>query len=648
MDSEDRLEITAQKDTSADENLKKELDKDEKKGYSSVIKQIEAEYKLGLGFIRPRWDEAVVRLKLYNNQRRDKTAVGDPLLFTIHQTVLASLYEDRLSSEWLPREEGDEEVAENLNGLAEFDYDEMEKAQIDYNWDWDALFFGYGILQMTDWDKKGKCPMPEVIDPLTWIRDPRAVSVNGGKAGKGALRFFGREILLTKRQMKANPSYFNIEDVKDKETGDGALIFDTNRKARGEAQGYQDQKYAEKLTGDNVQFPVLEWFTWVNNEPVIVGLANNNKTVVRYQNLGRKARWPIIQRQIYPMSHSFVGASITDLIEDKQRARAKTQNIALQSVEAGQFPMYFYDQNKIPNKNDVAEYAMNKFVPTNGDPGNAVRALERQQVKQEVQWIMEVLDSGGQRATATPEIQQGIAQQKVRSATEMAMVQNKVDTRYSLSAKIFGWSEKEFWSQWYGMYKKYFKEGIEEKKIRVMGAMGTQVRPLQREDIITNEDLDVQITSKIVSEAKRLNDLSVFTGLLASVQTDPSADMRYGLKKFAKLSGLTKSEVERLLPPTVDEIEAEQENQNLNRNRPAKILMTQDHHTHMLIHSKAVENAAKMAHIKGHQIALMLMRENPQIAQMMNPETLPEEQGGQPAGNMQQPNYNQPRTLQTA
>jgi len=77
--------------------------------------------------MKPKLDEWAVRLKLYNNQKRDKETIGDPLLFTIHQTVLASLYSDRLGVDFLGREAGDEETAENLNAMAEYDYDEMEK-----------------------------------------------------------------------------------------------------------------------------------------------------------------------------------------------------------------------------------------------------------------------------------------------------------------------------------------------------------------------------------------------------------------------------------------------------------------------------------------------------------------------------------------
>ena len=64
--------------------------------------------------MKPKWDEWALRLKLNNNQKRDKSAVGDPLLFTIHQTVLASLYDDKLMVSHEGREAGDDEIAENL------------------------------------------------------------------------------------------------------------------------------------------------------------------------------------------------------------------------------------------------------------------------------------------------------------------------------------------------------------------------------------------------------------------------------------------------------------------------------------------------------------------------------------------------------
>lgn len=132
--------------------------------------------------MRPKWKKWITRLKLYNNQKRDDAAVGDPLLFTTFQTVFSSLYDDRLQQEWLGKEEGDEETAENLNQLSEHDYDVMEMDMVTHDWMWDTLFFGRGFVDMSEFDREDdQTTVPYVIDPLTLIRDPKAASVRGNK-----------------------------------------------------------------------------------------------------------------------------------------------------------------------------------------------------------------------------------------------------------------------------------------------------------------------------------------------------------------------------------------------------------------------------------------------------------------------------------
>src|SRR3990167_8148058 len=103
--------------------------------FESLEKQCRTEYDISWKHQKPKKDEAEVRLKLYNNQKRDKNAVGDTTMFTIHQTVLASMYVDRLTAVFGGKtSQGDEDVAENLNALAENDYDDMEKDIVDYDW----------------------------------------------------------------------------------------------------------------------------------------------------------------------------------------------------------------------------------------------------------------------------------------------------------------------------------------------------------------------------------------------------------------------------------------------------------------------------------------------------------------------------------
>ena len=191
--------------------------------------------------------------------------MGDPLLFTVHQTVLASLYNDTLSVDFLGREEGDAEQAENLTLLAQFDYDAMKKSQIDYDWDWDTCFFGWSLVLFMEFDRKTKTPMPEVIDPFTVLRDPNAVSPNGDVRGRGAARFLGREMRMCKYQMKKAGVYKHIDGLKCDEDKVGNEPLQQAVRERQQAQGYTEFK-AEKLEGDSEEHILLEWFTVWNGE----------------------------------------------------------------------------------------------------------------------------------------------------------------------------------------------------------------------------------------------------------------------------------------------------------------------------------------------------------------------------------------------
>jgi hypothetical protein len=81
----------------------------------------------------------------------------------------------------------------------------MEKDELDYDWDWDACFFGRGLALLAEFDRSEgvMAPVGEVIDPLMWLRDPRATSVNGDQRGRGSMRFAGRPISMAKWEIEA-------------------------------------------------------------------------------------------------------------------------------------------------------------------------------------------------------------------------------------------------------------------------------------------------------------------------------------------------------------------------------------------------------------------------------------------------------------
>lgn len=606
------VEITDDGEESNTPERLKPLEERAKQGeFKALIEQIDSEYSYTWLAMNPKWTEWGVRLKLYNNQKRDKEAVGDPLLFTIMQTVLASLYNDTLTVEWAPRESGDEEIVEALNNLSLHDHEDMEKDILDYQWDWDTCFFGTGLVEFTEFDRKIKTPLPEVVDPMTFLRDPKAKSINGDRRGRGRARFCGREIRLTKHEMQTAGVYFNIGSIKP-DTRELKSLVDQNAELRNTAQGHNVAGMLQDgLKGDNSTSHVLTWYTRWKGKLCRVALANGRKTIIRYEELDEDFI-PILERRLFPISHDFDGVSIPDLVEDKQRARAVAANAALRSIKSTLDPVYLYDKNKIKNRKDLNS-AFNKHIPIDGNPTGVIIPKQKDTVKQEVQWIMDLLDGAAQRATATPDMQQGSTGSEKRTATELNIVNQKVDTRYSLAAKIFGWSEKRFWKQWYNLYKKHFKEDIDEKIVRISGSLGAKFRPLRRENLITSSDPDVFVESKAIRDIERFNELQLFRGFLTVIAQDPNANIRYAQEKYGKLSGIPKDELERLLPRTLEEMVAEEENTRLEVDAIVEVDSTDDHEVHIQMHNKASDTPAKLAHINAHRKAMLIRKTNPEL-----------------------------------
>ncbi len=577
-----------------------------------IVRQVNEEYEFAYPFNEAKRLQQLERLKLYSNQRRDSNAVGDPLLFTVFNTVHAALYDDRLMSRWEGRGgEGDEDVEENLNALSDYDYDIMLKSEIDYEWNWDAEFFGRGLLLMMDFnrDEGVMAPMPEVIDAAGWIRDPRATSVNGNNArGSGAMRFGGYEMGMTYWELKDSPGFFNVASLKkDKEI---KSLIDQTREARDTAQGRDNFPAREESLSKygNYEFKLLNWFTTIKGKKYLITLGNRRGTLVRLIPLDRYGKWPIIDRPLYPLSKDWDGVSIPDLTEDKQRARALLINSGLKQAKAEVTPQYLFDQTRIKNKNDL-NLRFNKFIGVDGRVDNAMMPVQKSQAYNVASTVLEILDTAAQRATATPEIQQGAQSSEKRTLGELQLVSSKVDTRYSMNAKVYGWSERRFWQQWYRLYKIHFKDGIDEKVVRIQGALAPTWRPLLRENIISAIDPDVKIESMVISEAKRQREQQSFMGFAGLVLQDPENNRRYLQKHLAKLQGMKKEEIDAAFPPTIDELQAEQENEALNADKLPTIDVQDDHRTHISIHAKANQNPQAMAHIRAHK-KLMVVKRN--------------------------------------
>jgi hypothetical protein len=591
------------------DNQEQEIDKEQEKLHEQVSKQIKEEYKVCERHIRSKREAWRTYLKLYINQRKNPKRVGDTLMFSTHQTILASLYKDRLDAEWMWREEGDEDRADEVNATWEFDYDEMGKPQHDYDKYWDATFFGSAVEDWSHFDRDSLTPIPDLWDPLTILLDPKATSINGNRLGRGAMRFGGREVLRTKQEMEEHGGFFNLDKLDSDEKA--AIERRRNQQARDEARGL-DSGLDNDVT-ENKYYPLIQWYTWINGKRHLVEAGNEGGTIVRLVQL-KTPYFPLVDSHIYPMSHTFWTPGVADFTEDKQRARAILQNYTLDAAKFDVLPEWLFDKNKIKNKQQLRDHKAGKYIEGENIDGNSIIPLQKPTIHQFSQGIMQELETNAQKALATPEIQQGILFAQKRTATEIAEQSSNVDSRYSLTASLFSIPEKNAAYMWYDQYKRNIKKGIDKKIVRLMGAFGPKPLPVTHNTFNFKKDPDVKIESRVISQAKKReqrNSLAAFGIVLINT---PGSNLRYFAKKMGRLL-FPKDEVERLLPPTIDEMRAETENDLLSENtlKGVEIQPTDDHKTHLEIHSKAAETKAKFAHIEAHKKAMMIQRNNPEL-----------------------------------
>lgn len=621
------------------ENLE-ELFDPQTRWHSRLLAQVNAEYDLCWRYMRPRIQENFTRLSLYNNQMRDKDRTGDPFMFTVHQTVLANLLSDTMKAQMGGRSEKDETIAEHLESVYEMDCEAdgeaMMKPQLDFEWNWDALAFGSGLCWFNEYDFEANVPVPTIWDPLTFIRDPRAVSPNGNRLGENAMRFGGREIRKTLWEMRENPEYFNLEYLKKSGEANPVSLTWEMRQARRAAQGFENVGNWENSVSANYEFSLMQWLTHVDGKKCIVELANDRTLVVRATILkGRTGKpykeWPLILRNMFPMSHDWDGVSLWDITEYVQRHRSVLLNVAMDSAKLGAYPMWLYDTNKI-SKNADKNAQFNKWIGVNGPTQGAATPLPHNPVDATVQYVMDMLRTSAELASGAPDqslqatmMRGNTKKGKGKTATQTNQESSAIEARYGLTTRIWGWSEAEFVKWWYRTYENFMPAGLIEKMVRIEGVMGAPIfRHYGRKDMITNHPMGPRVTieSKILSEAKKLRQYQTIGDYVKNfVLPDPNADSLYSRRRLGRLV-MSTQEVEHMIPLTTQEEIAQSENLKIMDGETVPVDFVKDNHEiHLRVHSSLEDSPEARVHVIGHHLAI--------VTKQTQPELLPQ---GQPQG----------------
>lgn len=582
-----------------------------------ILSQVKTEKQLAKDWLAPRWEDWKTRLRLYNNQKRDSEAVGNSLLYTLMNTLLAYLYLDKLQVRFDPRESGDVEKCELVSNTAKFDYNEMRLDRKNYNWLWDSLFFGAGIAKVGG--VKDKTPVVEIIDPFVFYLDP-----NTGTDIQDA-RFCGIERAMTKSEME-RLGFKNIDKFSPEQTSQ----TEESQQARKEAQN--EVSHNEPATYENKNFIVLEWYTYLNGIKYVVFTDYNCSFLLKDPKplIFKDKKFPFVIKQFSPIPHEFWGVSIPDLVEDKQRATAILLNLSLAMEKAKLYPQYLFDTNSISNIQDLKHFDFNKFTPVNLPPNRSIRdvitPLQQPSITSSTQIIHEMIRDFALRSTGATDLRQGATDATKRTATELQLSQLNSDTRNSLAAKLFTIAEKEFWQMWLARYKQY-KALVKGKVVRIQGALGVKFEDIKLDTFEFDTDPDVVIESSNLSIQQAMIDRANLMELSKVIldQNAPTSAQRYFKKRLLQLSDFTKDEIDQILPPSFDEMRATEENAILEKDKLPEIDPQDDHYTHISIHNQVADNPSKIAHIQEHKKLLIEKREEQELKGRELPKELPPE-----------------------
>lgn len=610
-----------------------------------LLTQVKAEYDFATRELKTWVDTNIKRLKLYNNQKRNEEHIGEPLLFTHMNTWLSSLHDDTYDRVWVAREEGDIETAENLTAVSEYDHELMGKDELDYNATWDALFFSYAVIDMLEFDPSKMCPSPTLLDPLTFYYDTFASSIDGNIVSKNGMRFLGWDMYMSKREVLASPllgeeALHSLEDTADS----GMSHKDEARKERLEALGGSYTHLKRDDMQDNNVYELVQWRTMFKGKKVVLVLNAKRSEILGARYLpqdekGNSLSWFITSKRFNPQPHQFKGTSLPDLLEDKQRQKAMIINDQINLARSLTYGSYVYDSTKIKNKTDL-KWGYDKWIGVDGDPNSAVAPVRKDTSSLAfLDNTLGYIDASAQKASATPELQQGVLSEQQRTLGELNLIASSSKTRYSLALKTFATGDRDFWRMWYLLYKVNFKEGLGKKVVRIGGS--TRVfRELNRENLLCKTDPDVRIESRAVMEARNQGRLKQLVEIGEFIMQDPDADKRAYTKKILNIAGLDGQEIDNILPPTSDEIIAKEQNDMINKGEEPPFLVNDNHLVHIRIHREALENDIKKNHILTHLKALKVEQENP----ILNQDSM--EEGMQVDEQANMPTQRQPQMME--
>ena len=566
--------------------------------------QIQDEIALSRSFTGQKRDLLRTNVMKYIDQTIDDEKIPMNTAYASINLDIAIEMMDTKNPIFTPRWLWDDEIAENLTDVAQFDYKEMGMDKVAYQVALDRRMTWVGIIAKTGWDEMGTHPTIGIKDPMAWLPDPFFDNTTDA-------RFHYFEELIPKECLSEE---YGFSEEAEEMGWTMSPLLSQNQSARNRKTGYNN------TPTDKTMVSVINGYSYFDETLYMVTLSEDGsqmlrcvevKPVFKKEKLEYVPMSAVVNTKWYsPKRGDPFGTSMLELIWPKQSALSQLINLRLINAKFSTLgQMYLYDINTVQNANEIARPSTNPkiiWVDGKNNPiSQAVYPVPRNNILEDSFRVSQEIMEALQMETGINNNQLWVQWDGTQTLGEVKKIQENANIRFGLTTLHQELADEQFWRDiWYRSYKEFFSK-TDKKFIRIASSIdGTRVLELTQSDFLTFEDPQVIIESKKKFESERARIAASLDARLAVMEANPNShkiSLNYIRRKILKLQGMTRADVQVMCPYEPDEMDARNIVKLLNENdmKAATIRdINQDHMTYLVVFQSAMDTEAKQIAIE--------------------------------------------------
>lgn len=593
-----------------------------------VLKQAQDYYQESFNFTQE-WKRRKVRqLVLLNNLQRGDQNISSTLLLTLFLRILSTNFDDKIQAKFLPSQGIMQEQLNSYNTLAQSDYTEGNWSKLSYDSTWDTVFYNRSYIETLRFDKRKKIMEPSVINPLMFGYDSYFIEPQDW-------RYYWKWITKSRVELNRLIQKGVVTGIKSPDDIMGGMDeYLWNYKAMQDQAKEAIEPPPEAMNND--VFQILELYMYNDKGEKCVYWLDKTLSVelwseelklddLVYNDNGKEStgsKWPIVTKELFRDPHASLSFSVADILEDKHRAKSVLLNLAYIAAKDRANPTYLYNPNKIQDVTQFMSRQINQHIPVEEMDGAVMPLNSQEPMSAGLLQFMSMLQEEANAPIGTGvTLQPNDSSNSSNTATEAAIDQQLNDLAQSIQSKVMQFGESEFWSHWFHRYAKHGPQ-LKEKMANIVGVNGISTTMIDFKDFNTDFPPGVMVYSAKEAEyknlVKRRDMMQMYPNLMQSM--DPDGLRNFNKHVFWPLMLEDPSLIEIMFPKTIDEIKAQEENEQLKKDELPPVAPTDNHTTHIYIHNMIPPGQRTWAmwfHLSEHEKMLAEQKQQEMMAQQM-------------------------------